>query len=107
MQKQSKSQKGVVKHKTGSKIEAVERRLNVDFLESRLSQPQVWEVDFYKVVLALFLTFLVRSSGYVPETLSSSQESEIYKREKDGEFTSILLKLENTALDSFAASIGL
>ena len=29
------------------------------------------------------------------------------KKEKDSEFTSILLKLENTALDSFAASIGL
>lgn len=63
------------------------------------------EAGFYKMVLALFLTFTVRNTGYAPGTLFSSPGSEIPKKEKDSKFTSILLKLENTALNFFPASI--
>ena len=55
-----------MKCKICSKTEDAEWRLNEDFLQSRLSQPQVWEVDFYEMVLALFLTFLAGSMVIMP-----------------------------------------
>lgn len=58
-------------------------------------------------MLAVFFTFLIRNTGYYLGTLCSSLGSEIPKKKGEkSEFTSILLKLEKTALGSFFHSFG-